>query len=112
MTPDRFPGIASQKDDPDQYSRRRGKFSFDEEKYIGWSSRNSISGGEIVPAGKGDGQMREVLDFLRYHEDMFVTLEPHLAEAGSMRGFSGEELFGIAHKALVGILDELGIKYS
>lgn len=74
--------------------------------------KDSISGGEIVPAGKGDGQMREILDFLRYHEDMFVTLEPHLAEAGSMRGFSGEELFKMAHKALVGILDELGIKYA
>ena len=73
--------------------------------------KDSISGGEIVPAGKGDGQIREILDFLRYHEDMFVTLEPHLAEAGSMRGFSGEELFVIAHRALVDILDELGIKY-
>ena len=74
--------------------------------------KDSILGGEIVPAGKGDGDVREVLDFLRYHDGMFTTLEPHLSLAGSMRGFSGEEQFGIAHKALTGILDELGISHE
>ena len=73
--------------------------------------KDSIFGGEIVPAGKGDGQVREVLDFLRYHDGMFTTLEPHLSLAGSMRGFSGEEQFRIACKALTDILDELGIEY-
>ena len=73
--------------------------------------KDSVSGGEIVPAGKGDGQMREVLDFLRYHDGMFTTLEPHLAQAGSMRGFSGEELFVIAYNALTDLLKELGIEY-
>lgn len=82
-------------------------------KYIEYVHvKDSISGGEIVPAGKGDGQVREVLDFLRYHDGMFVTLEPHLSLAGSMRGFSGEEQFGIAHGALTDVLDELGIQYS
>jgi len=82
-------------------------------KYIEYLHiKDSISGGEIVPAGKGDGQVREVLDFLRYHDGMFVTLEPHLMLAGSMKGFSGPEMFGIAHAALTGILDELGIEYK
>ncbi len=81
-------------------------------KYIEYVHiKDSISGGDIVPAGEGDGQMREVLDFLRYHDGMFVTLEPHLAQAGRMRGFSGEELFGIAYKALTKLLTELGIEY-
>ena len=81
-------------------------------KYIEYVHvKDSISGGEIVPAGKGDGQMREVLDFLRYHDGMFTTLEPHLILAGSMRGFSGEELFTIAYKALTDLLKELGIEY-
>ena len=81
-------------------------------KYIEYVHiKDSISGGDIVPAGEGDGQMREVLDFLRYHDGMFVTLEPHLAQAGSMRGFSGEELFGIAYRALTKPLTELGIEY-
>ncbi len=82
-------------------------------KYIEYIHvKDSVSGGEIVPAGKGDGQVREVLDFLRYHEKMFITLEPHLVLAGSMRGFSGEELFCIAYKALINLLKELGISYT
>lgn len=68
-------------------------------------------GGEICPAGRGDGQVKEVLDFLRYRDGMFLTLEPHLSLAGSMRGFSGPEQFSIAHRALTELLDELGIEY-
>ena len=82
-------------------------------KYIEYLHiKDSISGGEIVPAGKGDGQVKEVLDFLRYHDNMFVTLEPHLSLAGSMRGFSGEELFTIAYKALTDLLAELNILFT
>ncbi|MCR5457461.1 MAG: sugar phosphate isomerase/epimerase [Clostridiales bacterium] len=81
-------------------------------KYIEYVHiKDSIFGGEIVPAGKGDGQVREVLEFLRYHDGMFTTLEPHLVLAGSMRGFSGEELFTIAYRALTDLLKELGIEY-
>ena len=73
--------------------------------------KDAFFGGEIVPAGKGEGEVREVLDFLRYHDGMFVTLEPHLMLAGSMKGFSGPEQFTIAHRALTSLLDELGIEY-
>ena len=41
---DRFPGIASQKDDSDQYSRRRGKYAFDADKYIGGSPKKTSAG--------------------------------------------------------------------
>ncbi len=69
-------------------------------------------GGEICPAGRGDGQVMKVLDFLRYRDGMFLTLEPHLSLAGSMRGFSGPELFKVAHDALTELLDELEIEYQ
>ena len=74
-------------------------------------AKDSVFNGEIVPAGKGDGQMREVLDFLRYHDGMFVSLEPHLVLAGKYRGFSGEDLFVIAYNALIDLLKKLQIDY-
>lgn len=75
--------------------------------------KDSIKGtGEIVLAGQGDGQMMQVLDFLRYHDGMFVSLEPHLAEAGISRGFSGEDLFREDYGALVSILEKLKISYE
>ncbi len=75
--------------------------------------KDSIHGtGEIVVAGKGDGKIEEILDFLRYHEGMFVSLEPHLREAGANRGFSGIELFRMDHAALTALLQKLGISYQ
>ncbi|MBO4415141.1 MAG: hypothetical protein J5824_04065 [Lachnospiraceae bacterium] len=40
---DKVPGIASRKDDDDSYSRRRGRYAFDEEKYMGRSSKKRSS---------------------------------------------------------------------
>ncbi len=74
--------------------------------------KDNRGGRETVPAGEGDGQMAEVLDFLRYHDGMFVSLEPHLAKAGALRGFSGVDMFRVAHRALTGLLDRLGIAYE
>jgi sugar phosphate isomerase/epimerase len=65
---------------------------------------------EIVKAGDGGGEIREILNALR-DRSLFVSLEPHLAHAGKMKGFTGLELFRGAHKALVNILDELKIAY-
>jgi sugar phosphate isomerase/epimerase len=65
---------------------------------------------EIVKAGDGDGEISETLNALR-DRSFFVSLEPHLARAGRLKGFSGLELFQGAHKALVEILDELKIEY-
>ena len=69
------------------------------------------SDGVIVPAGEGDAQLREILPVFA-GEDMFLTLEPHLAVAGRMRGFTGPELFEKAHKALTGLLEAAGIAYN
>lgn len=65
--------------------------------------------GEIVPVGMGDGHITEILEALRERSFLFLTLEPHLAQAGSFRGFSGPELFEKAHQALLNILNRLSI---
>ena len=67
--------------------------------------------GVIVPAGEGDGQLPAVLSAFA-EKDMFLTLEPHLAVAGQMRGFTGPQLFERAHAALTGLLDAAGLTYN
>lgn len=65
------------------------------------------SKGEIVVAGKGDGYIKEILNELRHKEGMFLSLEPHLTQAGQYKGFSGPERFKEAVTALCKILEEL-----
>jgi sugar phosphate isomerase/epimerase len=65
--------------------------------------------GQIVPAGQGDGDLPAILRDLRDRRDLFVSLEPHLAQAGPFRGFSGPELFEKALAALRQILVEQDI---
>ena len=68
--------------------------------------------GEVVPAGEGDGQVRETLAALRDSGfDGFVSLEPHLAVAGRYGGFSGPEGFARASQSLKFMLNELGISW-
>ncbi|MGH3309491.1 MAG: sugar phosphate isomerase/epimerase family protein [Streptomyces sp.] len=68
--------------------------------------------GGVVPTGEGDGEARETLRaLLQDGFDGFFSLEPHLASQGSMGGFSGAELFAVAHRALVGQLADEGVQY-
>jgi sugar phosphate isomerase/epimerase len=68
--------------------------------------------GEVVPAGQGDGQVRETLAALRDSGfEGFVSLEPHLAQAGRYGGFSGPEGFARASQSVKFILNELGISW-
>jgi sugar phosphate isomerase/epimerase len=68
--------------------------------------------GEVVPAGEGDGQLRETLTALRDSGfEGFMSLEPHLAQAGRYGGFSGPEGFRRAVRALKSLLNELSIPY-
>jgi sugar phosphate isomerase/epimerase len=61
--------------------------------------------GRTVVAGEGDGQIPELLDALRRDGYRgFLSLEPHLAEAGKAGGFSGPELFAQAARALQRLL--------
>jgi sugar phosphate isomerase/epimerase len=68
--------------------------------------------GEVVPAGEGDGQLRETLTALRDSDFTgFMSLEPHLAQAGRFGGFSGPAGFRRAAQALKSLLNELAISY-
>ena len=68
--------------------------------------------GQVVPAGQGDGQVRETLAALRDSGFAgFVSLEPHLAQAGRHGGFSGPDGFTRAAQALKLLLTELSIPW-
>ncbi|HWN59255.1 MAG TPA: sugar phosphate isomerase/epimerase family protein [Streptosporangiaceae bacterium] len=68
--------------------------------------------GEVVPAGQGDGQLRETLAALRDSGFAgFMSLEPHLAQAGRFGGFSGPEGFVRAASALKFLLNEASIPW-
>ena len=64
--------------------------------------------GRVTPAGQGDGNLREILSALKDRGWTGVlALEPHLAHAGQMSGWTGPEQFHVAVEALNVLLDEL-----
>ncbi len=68
--------------------------------------------GEVVPAGQGDGELRETLAALRDSGFAgYMSLEPHLARAGRSGGFSGPEGFRRAAQALKFLLNDLAIPW-
>jgi sugar phosphate isomerase/epimerase len=68
--------------------------------------------GEVVPAGQGDGQVRETLAALRDSGfGGYLSLEPHLATGGRFGGFSGPDGFRRAAQALKALLGELSIPW-
>ena len=70
------------------------------------------SAGAVVPAGEGDGEVRETLAALRDSGfEGYLSLEPHLAEAGWFGGFSGAAGFRRAAQALQALLAELQIPW-
>jgi len=67
---------------------------------------------KIVPAGKGDGHIEEILEeTCKEGFRGFVTLEPHLVEAGRSTGFTGPERFAEAAEALKEILEAISARY-
>jgi sugar phosphate isomerase/epimerase len=69
--------------------------------------------GEVVPAGQGDGELRETLAALRDSGFTgYMSLEPHLAQAGRFGGFSGPEGFVRAASALKSLLNEASISWQ
>lgn len=67
--------------------------------------------GAVVPAGQGDGQLRETLTALRDDGYAgFASLEPHLDEAFELGGFSGPTAFGQAARAFASLTSELGVE--
>jgi sugar phosphate isomerase/epimerase len=66
--------------------------------------------GVVVPAGEGDGELRETLTALRDDGYTgFASLEPHLHDAFELGGFSGPASFGDAARAFAALLAELGV---
>jgi sugar phosphate isomerase/epimerase len=69
--------------------------------------------GVVVPAGEGDGELRETLTALR--DDGYAgyaSLEPHLAEQSSTGGFSGPAEFGRAARAFAALTQEIGVELA
>jgi sugar phosphate isomerase/epimerase len=69
--------------------------------------------GQVVPAGQGDGQVRETLAALRDSGFAgYMSLEPHLVTAERFGGFSGPEAFRRAAQALKSLLSDLSITWQ
>jgi sugar phosphate isomerase/epimerase len=67
------------------------------------------SDGRVVPAGQGDGELPATLAALRETQySGYLSLEPHLGEAGRFGGFSGPALFGRAAQALSSLVQQIG----
>jgi 3-dehydroshikimate dehydratase len=73
-----------------------------------------FSDGKVVPAGEGDGNLREILgDAIGARGfEGFLSLEPHLKVAGAQSGFSGPDLFRKAARALKAILSDLDAPFD
>jgi sugar phosphate isomerase/epimerase len=69
-----------------------------------------LSDGHIVPAGKGDGGIAQVLpDAYQSGYRGFLSLEPHLAADKQFGGFTGPDLFKVAADALKDLCRTNGI---
>jgi sugar phosphate isomerase/epimerase len=66
--------------------------------------------GAVVPAGHGDGELRETLTALRDDGYTgFASLEPHLASQSATGGFSGPAAFGRAARAFAALTESIGV---
>jgi sugar phosphate isomerase/epimerase len=69
--------------------------------------------GPCVPAGKGKGQIPEILaDAKKRGFDGYLTLEPHMKAGGQFSGFTGPDLFAEAVAGLRAVCDQVGLKYQ
>ncbi|MET3903162.1 sugar phosphate isomerase/epimerase family protein [Paenarthrobacter sp. 4246] len=66
--------------------------------------------GEVVPSGEGDGELDATIAALAADGYKgFASLEPHLASAHEMGGYSGPVAFGIAARAFAGLASKNGV---
>jgi sugar phosphate isomerase/epimerase len=69
--------------------------------------------GVVVPAGEGDGELRETVTALRDDGyDGFASLEPHLAAQSTLGGFSGPGEFGRAARAFAALTSSIGVSLA
>lgn len=65
----------------------------------------------VVPAGEGDGDLLRTVEALKADGYQgFASLEPHLAGAHGLGGFSGPTAFGIAARAFAKVLRDAGVQ--
>ncbi|MEQ4519714.1 sugar phosphate isomerase/epimerase family protein [Pseudarthrobacter sp. B907] len=65
----------------------------------------------VVPAGEGDGDLLRTVQALKADGYQgFASLEPHLAGAHGLGGFSGPAAFGIAARAFANVLRDAGVQ--
>lgn len=70
-----------------------------------------FSNATVVPAGEGDGDVLRTVEALKADGYRgFASLEPHLAGAHGLGGFSGPTAFGIAARAFAKVLSEAGVE--
>lgn len=70
-----------------------------------------FSNATVVPAGEGDGDVLRTVEALKADGYTgFASLEPHLAGAHGLGGFSGPTAFGIAARAFAKVLNEAGVE--
>jgi sugar phosphate isomerase/epimerase len=68
---------------------------------------------EVVPAGEGDGELDATIAALKADGFTgFASLEPHLASAHELGGFSGPVAFGVAARAFAALAAKNGIELS
>jgi sugar phosphate isomerase/epimerase len=68
--------------------------------------------GEVVRTGEGDGELALTVRAMKADGfDGFFSMEPHLAAAGTMGGFSGAKLFTEATRAFTTLLDANAVTY-
>lgn len=67
--------------------------------------------GRVVPSGEGDGELLATVEGFRDSGySGFVSLEPHLADAFELGGFSGPYAFGVAARAFAKVLETAGVE--
>ncbi|MBT2568119.1 sugar phosphate isomerase/epimerase [Arthrobacter sp. ISL-85] len=70
-----------------------------------------FANGHVTPAGEGDGDLLRTVEALKADGyEGFASLEPHLAGAHGLGGFSGPTAFGIAARAFAKVIAEAGVQ--
>jgi sugar phosphate isomerase/epimerase len=75
--------------------------------------KDAVAGtGEVVPAGEGDGELDATIAALKADGFAgFASLEPHLASAHELGGFSGPVAFGSAARAFAALTSKNGVAH-
>ncbi|MGI5952353.1 MAG: sugar phosphate isomerase/epimerase family protein [Brooklawnia sp.] len=72
-----------------------------------------LADGQVCPPGQGDAELPELIEALVADDyDGFFSIEPHLGEHDAFGGRSGPDLWQLAHRSFVELLDQAGLTYA